>query len=286
MPVRPLDRPVLVRPAPVVPAPLHPVVRQQPLVAPRQILPRVALQVPERRRQAVRPVLLRHSAQRPQRVLRPLGQRDKALPAQHHRRMAEPRVLQPEVVQLVRQRLPGDRHLQSSGVREVRQPPPPRLVPLPEDDLLFRPVLRLPRPHPPLDRPPHPRTQVRTTPHHLLVHRHRPQPRARFQQRHDLLLEDPRQRVRPPPPPRLPLLRRRPRIRLDPVGCRPAEPRLCRRQRAAVRLPVRHVELHLVVRDLSARHPASLRSWGKTPNVAPAASTSGSLILIVAASSS
>ena len=62
------------------------------------------------------------------------------------------------------------------------------------------------------------------TPHHLLVHRHRPQPRARFQQRHDLLLEDPRQRVRPPPPPRLPLLRRRPRIRLDPVGCRPAEP--------------------------------------------------------------
>ena len=196
MPVRTLDRPVLVRPAPVVPDPLHPVVRQQRLVAPSLVLPRVALQVPERRRQAVRPVLLRDSAQSPQRVLQPLGQRDEALPAQHHRRMAEPRVLQPEVVQLVRQRLPGDRHLQSSAVREVRQPPPPRLVPLPEDDLLFRPVLRLPPPHPPLDRPPHPRTQCRMTPRHLLVHRHRPQPRARFQQRHDLLLEDPRQRSR------------------------------------------------------------------------------------------
>ena len=38
--------------------------------------------------------------------------------------------------------------------------------------------------------------------HHLLVQRHRPQPRARLQQRHDLLLEDPPSgsgRLRPRP---------------------------------------------------------------------------------------
>ena len=177
--------------------------------------------------------------------------------------MAEPRVLQPEVVQLVRQRLPGDAHPQRPGVGEVRQAPAPRLVLLPEDDLLLRPVLRLPRPHPPLKRPPNSGVQLRMPAHHLLVQRHRPQPRARLQQRHDLLREDPRQRVRPPTPPRLPPLRRRPRIRFDPVRRRRAEPRLRPGQRGAAPLPVCHVELHLVVRDLSARHPASLRSKGK-----------------------
>ena len=263
VPVRTLDRTVLVGPAPVVPAPLHVVVLQQRLIPRRQVLPCVALQVPKRRRQAVRPVLLRHAAQRPQRVLKPPGQRHVALPAQHHRHMAEPRVLQPEVVQLVRQRLPGDAHLQRPGIGEVRQAPAPRLVLLPEDDLLLRPVLRLPAPHPPLKRPPHPVVQLRMAAHHLLVQRHRPQSRARFQQRHDLPLEDPRQRIRAPSPPRLPLLRRPPGIRFDPVGCRRAEPRPRRRQRGTVLLPVNHVELLLVVRDLSARHLASLRSKGK-----------------------
>ena len=263
VPVRTLDRTVLVGPAPVVPAPLHVVVLQQRLIPRRQVLPRVPLQVPKRRRQAVRPVLLRHAAQRPQRVLKPPGQRHVALPAQHHRRMAEPRVLQPEVVQLVRQRLPGDAHLQRPGIGEVRQAPAPRLVLLPEDDLPLRPVLRLPAPHPPLKRPPHPVVQLRMAAHHLLVQRHRPQSRARFQQRHDLPLEDPRQRIRAPSPPRLPLLRRPPGIRFDPVRRRRAEPRPRRRQRGTVLLPVNHVELLLVVRDLSARHLASLRSKGK-----------------------
>ena len=99
--------------------------------------------------------------------------------------------------------------------------------------------------------------------HHLLVQRHRPQPRARLQQRHDLLREDPRQRIRAPPPPPLPFLRRPPGIRFDPVRRRRAEPRLRPGQRGTVLLPVRHVELHLVVRDVSARHLASLRSKGK-----------------------
>ena len=79
-------------------------------------------------------------------------------------------------------------------------------------------------------------------PHHLLVQRHRPQPWVRLQQRHDLLLEDSRQRVRTPPPPRLLLLRRL-RIRLDPVGRCRAEPRPRRRQRGTVLLPVNQVEL-------------------------------------------
>ncbi len=161
------------------------------------------------------------------------------------------------MVQLVHQLLSPNRHPQTPGVGEVRQPPSPRLVLLSENDLARRPVLRLPAPNPSLQRPPNPRMQFRMTPHHLFVQRHRPQPRVRLQQRHDLLVEYPRQRVGASPPPRL-LHRPTPRIPFDPIRRRPAEPRLRRRQRRPVLPSSGHVQLHLVVRNPSARHFASL----------------------------
>ncbi len=162
------------------------------------------------------------------------------------------------MVQLVHQLLSPNRHPQTPGVGEVRQPPSPRLVLLSENDLARRPVLRLPAPNPSLQRPPNPRM----TPHHLFVQRHRPQPRVRLQQRHDLLVEYPRQRVGASPPPRL-LHRPTPRIPFDPMRRRPAEPRLRRRQRRPVLPSSGHVQLHLVVRNPSARHFASLLIPGK-----------------------
>ncbi len=166
------------------------------------------------------------------------------------------------MVQLVHQLLSPNRHPQTPGVGEVRQPPSPRLVLLSENDLARRPVLRLPAPNPSLQRPPNPRMQFRMTPHHLFVQRHRPQPRVRLQQRHDLLVEYPRQRVGASPPPRL-LHRPTPRIPFDPIRRRPAEPRLRRRQRRPVLPSSGHVQLHLVVRNPSARHFASLLIPGK-----------------------
>src|SRR6266436_9640546 len=62
----------------------HAVMGAQFLVAPRQVVLGVAIEVTERRRQAVAAVLFRHPAQRPQRVLQAFGERHEALAAEHH----------------------------------------------------------------------------------------------------------------------------------------------------------------------------------------------------------
>jgi hypothetical protein len=67
--VRALDRSVLVRDAGVVARRLHGVVAHEALVALGQVDLRVGVEVTERRRQAVAAMLLRHAAERPQRVL-------------------------------------------------------------------------------------------------------------------------------------------------------------------------------------------------------------------------
>src|SRR5258706_15210411 len=61
-----------------------------------------------------------------------------------------------------------------------------------------------------------------------------------------------RQRIGPAPPPRLILLRRQPRIVLDPVGGRSREPRLGRGGLGAQCLSVTHVQPHLVIGDVEA----------------------------------
>ena len=71
----------------------------QLLVAPGEVLLGLTIEIAERRRQAVAAVLLRHAAQRPQRVLQAFGQRHEALAAEHDMGMLEARECQPEVIE-------------------------------------------------------------------------------------------------------------------------------------------------------------------------------------------
>ena len=61
----------------------HAVMGAERLVALGQVPLRVGVQVAESGRKAVGSVLFGHAAERPQRVLQPLGQRDEALAAEH-----------------------------------------------------------------------------------------------------------------------------------------------------------------------------------------------------------
>ena len=102
MPVRALDRAVLMGHAEVVAGRRHAVMRDERLVALRLIRLRIAVEIAERRRQTVAAVLLWDSAERPQRVLQPLGKRHEALATEHDMGMLEAGERQPEVIQAMR----------------------------------------------------------------------------------------------------------------------------------------------------------------------------------------
>ena len=108
MAVRAFDRAVLVRHAAIVAGRLHAVMGAQRLVAARQILPRVVVEIAEGRRQAVAAMLQRGAAERPQRVLQPLGQRHEALAAEHDMGVLPAREGQAEVVEPMIERRAGD----------------------------------------------------------------------------------------------------------------------------------------------------------------------------------
>src|SRR6266567_2898108 len=76
----------------------HVVMAHQCLIAQRQILLCVAVQVAECCRETIAAVLAWCPAERPQRILQTLGQRHKALAAEHDVGMLEAREGQPEVV--------------------------------------------------------------------------------------------------------------------------------------------------------------------------------------------
>lgn len=128
----------------------HTVVTHQGLIPGR-----VLLEVPvvvNRQGHAVGAMTLGHAAQFPQRVLPAFAQAGEALrKAQRH--VLPVRAGEHEVVQQVRKRLALDGHPQAVHVREVRGAQPARLMHLAEEDFLGRSVLRLPLPHPPLQRP-------------------------------------------------------------------------------------------------------------------------------------
>jgi hypothetical protein len=117
--VRAFDGAVLVRKTGVVAGGLHAVVGDQRLVALRQVLARLRVEIAERRQQAIGAVLLGHPAQRPQRVLQALGQRHEALPTEHHVRVLEAREGQAEVVEPVIERLAGNADVKLAHVGEV-----------------------------------------------------------------------------------------------------------------------------------------------------------------------
>ena len=130
-----------------------PIVGQQRPVGGREPL-RLPVGV-HRQRHAVGAVPGRHPAQGPEGVLQPRAQAGEALrEADGH--VLPVRVSQHEVVDQVRERLPGDGHAHVAHVGEVRGAQPARLMDLGEVDLLVRAVLRLPGPYPSLQRPPHP----------------------------------------------------------------------------------------------------------------------------------
>src|SRR6516165_4532906 len=109
VPMRALDRTVLMRDAGIVAGWRHAVMGTELLVASRQIHLGITIKVAESSRQAVAAMLFRHAAQRPQRILQTFGQRHEALAAEHYMGVLEARERQPEVVEPVLERLACDR---------------------------------------------------------------------------------------------------------------------------------------------------------------------------------
>ena len=152
MAVRAFDRTVLVRHAAIVAGRLHAVMRAQRLVATRLILPRVVIEIAEGGRQAVAAMLQRGAAERPQRILQPLGQCHKALAAEHDMGVLPAREGQAEVIEPVIERHTGDADAVIAHVGEIGKPQPARRMLLPEDDVLLGPVQRPPGTDAPLQR--------------------------------------------------------------------------------------------------------------------------------------
>jgi hypothetical protein len=142
---------------------LQPIMGQQGPVLGR--VPLGTALVVDGQRHAVGAVPLRHPAQLRQGVLQPLAEAGKALRGAHAH-VLPIRVGEHEVVDQVGERLALEGHAQGLHVREVRGPQPARLMQLGEEHLLGRPVLRLPLPHAPLQRPPAP---LPVRPRHLAL---------------------------------------------------------------------------------------------------------------------
>src|SRR5215469_15658284 len=108
MAVRAFNRTVLVRYPSIVAGRLHAVMPAQRLVAIRLILPRVVIEIAEGGGQAVAAMLQRGAAERPQRILQPLGQCHKALTAEYNMGVLPAGKGQAEVVESVIQRHTDD----------------------------------------------------------------------------------------------------------------------------------------------------------------------------------
>jgi hypothetical protein len=119
-------------------------------------------------------MLPRRTSERPQRVLQPLGQRYVALPAEDHVRMLEARAGEAEVIEPMIERDAGDADRQVAHLGKIRQPHPPGLMHLAEDDLALGPMQRAPGPDPSLERPADIGVQSRMPSLQFLKDRHRP----------------------------------------------------------------------------------------------------------------
>lgn len=148
-----LDRAVLVRLAGIAAAGEQAVVRAEIVVALRDVLRRLGVEVAIGRRQAVGAVLARHAAEGPERILEVLCERCVALATDHHGGMLPAAVGHDEVKQPMRERRAGDGDAELSGVGEVRQRHTARLGRLTEDHVARGAVQRAPVTHPPLKRP-------------------------------------------------------------------------------------------------------------------------------------
>jgi hypothetical protein len=91
----------------------------QRFVAARLILPRVVLEIAEGGRQTVAAMQQRRLAERPQRVLQPLGQRHEALAAKHDMTVLPAREGQPEMIEPMVERLAGNADAEIAHVGEI-----------------------------------------------------------------------------------------------------------------------------------------------------------------------
>ncbi len=81
-------------------------------------------------------MLERRTAEGPQRVLQPLGERHIAFAAEDHMGMLEARVGQPEMIEPVIEPFTGDGNAEVGHIGEIRQAHPAGFVYLAEDHLL------------------------------------------------------------------------------------------------------------------------------------------------------
>jgi hypothetical protein len=166
--MRALDGTVLVRDAGVVARRRHAVVGDQRLVTLRQVVPRITVEVAERRRQTIAAVHLRNAAQRPQRVLQALGERDVALSAQHDVRVLEAGERETEAIEPMVECRARDHDRERRHVGEVGQPHASRRMLLGEHHVLLGAVQRAPLTDAPLQRAAHALGQLRMAAAHLV----------------------------------------------------------------------------------------------------------------------
>src|SRR3990172_1652076 len=273
MAVRTLDRSVLVRDTRVVARRPHVVMAHEPLVAPRQILLGVAVEVAERGRQAVAAMLVRYAAEPPQRILQSLGQGDEALAAEHDVGMLEARERQPEVVEPMVERNAGNRDAEPARVGEVGQAEAAGLVLLAEDDILLRASQRPPSPHAPFESAPDAGADLGMAPPDLFEHGDRADAGRRLQDRHDRAIPDGDERVRAPPAPWRLLLGGQARLILDPIPSRGAEAGFGGSDGRGVCLSETHVQPHLVVVDVEAGQALIPRRLRRIRSLTPSCST-------------
>ena len=199
MAVRAFYRAVLVRDASVVARWLHAVMVHQRRVACSEILLRIGVQVAERRRQTVAAALLRHAAERPQRILQALGQRDKTLATQNDVGVLEAGEREPEMVESVIEGHARDGDAERARVGEVGQPQPAGFVLLAEDHILLGAFERAPRSDAPLQRAADVGVELRMPPAQLGQHADCANAGRGLQDRHDLAVPVRREGIRPAP---------------------------------------------------------------------------------------
>src|SRR5712671_6921967 len=121
MAVRTLDRAILVRDTQIVAGRCHAVVAHQFMKALRLVLRSVAIQVAECRRETVAAMLLRRSAEPPQRVLQSFRQCHIALATEHHMGVLVAREYETEVVEPMVKHDTQDSNAKLTRIGEVRQ---------------------------------------------------------------------------------------------------------------------------------------------------------------------
>src|SRR5450631_1069630 len=188
MPMRTLDGAILVRNTAVVPARCHIVVLHQRLVSQREIILGIAVQIAECGRETIAAMLAWRSSKHPQRVLQTLGQRDKALTAEHDMGMLEAREGEPEVVEPMSQHDTGDGDAEDARVGEVGQSKPAGFVLLTKDHVLLGAGQGSPAAHSPFQRASDAGADLRMAPPDLVEPRNGPNAGSRLQDRNDLVV--------------------------------------------------------------------------------------------------